>query len=1667
MTGKITFGRHLKMRFGVFAFLSIFFVSGLAHSQHQGKIKAGSKVSTVVPGGGKLDITANKKALKANRQSQIVQYSDSLLSKKSVLSTIETDKNGRQEDISKRDLYAKHFVNDNGSFTAIVSASPLHYEENGQYHNIDGSITPNTTGAFQSYAYANTTNLMKTYFSEIASNGLLSISKEGAVKEFTNTRIFWEQNGMELNSIHSNSVLATVNNEKITYPNIYPFVDAQYTLTAGRRELNYIISDPSIFDSAPNNAEYLVFAEDIVLDQNWDYEMNEDGVYLIDAHKNVRYLYENPVVGEGFGNAGYKPYLFDNSISNMRAVRNGDIITILTKVKVAWLTNPSRIFPLAIDPTGSYYPNTALTLSTGYTRKVGTNNATKINGSINFGRAAASNDLLRGFCQFNLASLYSILGTAVTANVSGMRMKVAASFLGSAGVFAGRLTSQNPISATGNNLHAAIAYTTTASTAYYGVFNNTGLPTTNTMYGGSLVGNASANPITDLNANFGAGSQFFNVGFRANGDGTTFANNTYWTLYGASGGTLAPVLEIDYTVPSSPPSCGTYISPANGITNAATGNQLTWSAISGVTSYDVSFGTSSNPAVVANVTTTSYNPGCLQPNTTYYWKVSAINEFGTASGCSVWSFTTTGQAAIYSQNFDGFTEGMFSNTVAQDGWLASTIGSGSRNVWAAHNETGYSIAGNSIGVSAYSGTAPVAGGKLVYFDDVTTDRWLYRNISTANYKDITVTFRYKVGGEIDGTTLYDYGSVIYNPTGVSPQTLTNWLEDTSQGGTNNDNRFHSQTNATYDSILLPTDADNNANLRLGFRWISDTAFSTYPSFVVDDIVVTGCPTGGNITPLSTTLPSAGSAVLTANNTAGCSLYQWEESASSTGPWTNATTGTGATTSIYNTGTISTTTYYRCKVYFGSCEPSYQSVAVVNIEIPCDAQITSISNAAAICSGGTTSLTATANDSGHTIRWYSSSTGQTVLGTGTSYTTSALSATTTFFAAAFNGTCESVRQSVVITVSPYVAILNKVIGTPANGTSHNIALSWSAVSGITNYVVEYSENNAAWTLATTTTGTSYTFNAGDNPDKQYFFRIKAQGTNCYTESGPVYTAADNPIALVLSNPSGTTMQITIAAETPVTNPAHTTYAIMSEGSGLYVQADGSLGSTAVYRTKAVWGTITVTGLTPVTQYCFIAMAKNQDGDVRFAVPAALMGIQEFNSNVLTTNTSTAGWYAPNSNTQFAWTPTGGCPAGKIGFGPSTFNNFWGNFVRLPDLNATGKNEIKLTLDLSNSFTAARINSYVRFYIWADGAYKNVVTATKVNGAAITTDNYGKILFNALRTCEPVEITFNLATIINKASILVYLEASSGYNNSDPFSFSFDNVAISENTGASTTACLNTTVACSAAITGVTNGSGCGQILLQATGSPSTTSYNWYDAAATGNLLATTPTGQWNSPIIAQTTVYYVAAFNGTCESGRTAVTANKTGTSAGILSASGASLCGETSVILYAETIDDAIYTVNWYDSPSGGAILHTGFDYSVSPTEDTTYYVAAAEGVCESARQPVDVVIASKRWNGSLGTDWNQAGNWTPAGLPDLSNCVVIPATANQPIVEGGNAFSKTLTVEAGATLIGKNKQYNYCFCRSECTKQCKFHPRKRCISCAETKYSGQCQYGNHHCQAK
>jgi hypothetical protein len=87
------------------------------------------------------------------------------------------------------------------------------------------------------------------------------------------------------------------------------------------------------------------------------------------------------------------------------------------------------------------------------------------------------------------------------------------------------------------------------------------------------------------------------------------------------------------------PSAPAAPNPTDGATGIGATPILTWIA-TGATTYDVAFGTTNPPTLVAsNQSATSYAPSTLTGNKTYFWRITARNAGGTTAG-PTWSFTT-------------------------------------------------------------------------------------------------------------------------------------------------------------------------------------------------------------------------------------------------------------------------------------------------------------------------------------------------------------------------------------------------------------------------------------------------------------------------------------------------------------------------------------------------------------------------------------------------------------------------------------------------------------------------------------------------------------------------------------------------------------------------------------------------------------------------------------------------------------------------------------------------------------------------------------------------------------------------------------------------------------------------------------------------------------------
>ncbi|MBP6334431.1 MAG: T9SS type A sorting domain-containing protein [Bacteroidia bacterium] len=158
---------------------------------------------------------------------------------------------------------------------------------------------------------------------------------------------------------------------------------------------------------------------------------------------------------------------------------------------------------------------------------------------------------------------------------------------------------------------------------------------------------------------------------------------------------------------------------------------------------------------------------------------------------------------------------------------------------------------------------------------------------------------------------------------------------------------------------------------------------------------------------------------------------------------NAVGGTSLTTGYtFNTPSIANTTTYYAETFNNGCTSS--RVATIATIIPQTAS--PVTSSASRCDPGTLILSATATDP---VTWYDAAVGGNIIGTGPSFTTPVLSATTTYYAEASNGTCPSARIAAYATITSQVSdpIVNHGFncgaGTVTLSATSNETLIWYA------------------------------------------------------------------------------------------------------------------------------------------------------------------------------------------------------------------------------------------------------------------------------------------------------------------------------------------------------------------------------------------------------------------------------------------------------------------------------------------------------------------------------------------------------------------------------------------------------------------------------------------------
>ncbi len=202
----------------------------------------------------------------------------------------------------------------------------------------------------------------------------------------------------------------------------------------------------------------------------------------------------------------------------------------------------------------------------------------------------------------------------------------------------------------------------------------------------------------------------------------SYSYNYGWSVTANNAGGSATSASWSFTTVPAPPTAPTNPTPANGTTNVPITQVLSWSAVSGATSYTV-HGIWGDKVV----TGTSYSPS-LSYSYNYGWSVTATNVSGSATSAS-WSFSTVPApppAPTLSSPANGATNVSRAPTLSwsacaratsytiNGSWGSATVSGTSYKTptLAASTKFNWSVTATNVGGSATSGTWSFTTGKL-------------------------------------------------------------------------------------------------------------------------------------------------------------------------------------------------------------------------------------------------------------------------------------------------------------------------------------------------------------------------------------------------------------------------------------------------------------------------------------------------------------------------------------------------------------------------------------------------------------------------------------------------------------------------------------------------------------------------------------------------------------------------------------------------------------------------------------------------------------------------------------------------------------------------------------------------------------------------------------------
>ena len=248
---------------------------------------------------------------------------------------IESDKKEKSpivgEVTDKRDENTKVFERRDGSYTAVITSDPIHYDDNGEWKEIDNTLVKTNN------KITNKENSFSVDFPTlIDSNSTVSVADGDSTLSFSMNNIGTSAAVIDNSAVEGTpELLQSINTgSAVEYKNIADNTNLKYELNSDALKESIILNSKP---TAANEYSYTVSSSGSMT-------LNSDGSVNVYDNSEVKFIISAPYMFDAENNTSY-----DVSVS---LTENSDSTYTLKYVPNSeWLLSKDRVYPVTIDPT--------------------------------------------------------------------------------------------------------------------------------------------------------------------------------------------------------------------------------------------------------------------------------------------------------------------------------------------------------------------------------------------------------------------------------------------------------------------------------------------------------------------------------------------------------------------------------------------------------------------------------------------------------------------------------------------------------------------------------------------------------------------------------------------------------------------------------------------------------------------------------------------------------------------------------------------------------------------------------------------------------------------------------------------------------------------------------------------------------------------------------------------------------------------------------------------------------------------------------------------------------------------------------------------------------------------------------------------------------------------